>query len=305
MASSKHIGKVAVMDLLDDYWFFHSTLFTKKQPPSSVDASSTSPVEIKATKQRDSAMASSFLNQELINLPSSSTPQLELPSSQQHKSSEATPALLIRMPTLPVPRLREDQTALPFNSCYTKLRHSMSALDTYQSTTTTSSSSTAASKNNACTDLSSGAGDRPPRHMIKLEKTDRYTSIRHFIAREAYYRKTFKEKKWRSVGDLDYIEIQGLKDLGFVLDKELQGQMNASSWSFTARSSSTVPVILNSQTTARAPPNDAKVVMRPYLSQRSAPPMFRWVNRKSADDMKDQLRFWARAVASNTKLEGF
>ncbi|KAJ6852956.1 uncharacterized protein M6B38_252375 [Iris pallida] len=163
-------------------------------------------------------------------------------------------------------------------------------------------------QNNTCTtttNLSSsgGAGDRPPRHMIKLEKTaDRYSTIRHFIAREAYYRKTFKEKKWRSLGDLEYIEIQGLKDLGFVLDKELlqAGQMNARS-SFTARSS-TVPVVLNSQSGAACARDDAK---RPYLSQRSAPPMFRWVNRKSADDMKDQLRFWAKAVASNTKLEGF
>ena len=117
-------------------------------------------------------------------------------------------------------------------------------------------------------------------------------AIQHYIAKEAYYRKIFKEKKWRSHSDLEYIEVQGFKDLGFVFDKE---ELNAS----LAR---VIPFLNDKKT------ENGENIARPYLSeawraQKSAPVMFRRVDKRSAEDMKEQLKFWARAVACNARQE--
>ncbi|KAL8510166.1 hypothetical protein ACS0TY_017109 [Phlomoides rotata] len=55
-------------------------------------------------------------------------------------------------------------------------------------------------------------------------------------------------------------------------------------------------------------PNVARVednrTARPYLSEAwSAPPVPRWGVKRSTEDMKAQIKFWARAVASNVRQE--
>ncbi|XVF78645.1 hypothetical protein PTKIN_Ptkin14bG0151700 [Pterospermum kingtungense] len=75
--------------------------------------------------------------------------------------------------------------------------------------------------------------------------------------------------------DLAFQELQGFKDLGFTFDKEDWKQDK---------------------------------VRRPYLYgawhvQSRAPPIPNCVSKNSAEDMKAQLKFWARAVATNVRQE--
>ncbi|ONK80502.1 uncharacterized protein A4U43_C01F18500 [Asparagus officinalis] len=192
---------------------------------------------------------------------------------------EETPALN-RMPTLPPRFQRLNSTAqveqVPsLNTCNPKFRHSLSSLDNYHSISFSS-------KN---------ARDRSPRY-IKLERSERYLAIQHYIAKEAYYRNIFKEKKWKSQNDLEYMEVQGFKDLGFVCDKE---ELNT-------KFVKVIPGLRNKKSGKR------EEKKRPYLSeawimQKSAPPMFRGVDKRSTEDMKEQLKFWAIAVASNARQE--
>lgn len=124
------------------------------------------------------------------------------------------------------------------------------------------------------------------------ERSERYLAIQHYIAKEAYYTKIFKEKKWRSHSDLEYIELQGFKDLGFVFDKK----------DLNANLTKVLPGLSNMKTSS------GERIAGPYLSeswvvQKSAPPMFRCVDKRSTEDMKEQLMFWARAVACNARQE--
>ncbi|KAK9269487.1 hypothetical protein L1049_001262 [Liquidambar formosana] len=99
-----------------------------------------------------------------------------------------------------------------------------------------------------------------------------------------------QRKMKKSLSDLEYEEVQGFKDLGFKFDKE-------------DLSPSVVNILPGLQEKNRDESDDDKV-RRPYLSeawllQSSAPPIPNWVANKSAEDMKAQIKFWARAVASN------
>ncbi|KAK6132808.1 hypothetical protein DH2020_033451 [Rehmannia glutinosa] len=95
-------------------------------------------------------------------------------------------------------------------------------------------------------------------------------------------------KTQKSLIDLDSDELQGFKDLGFDLDKK-----NLS------------PNVINI-----IPEDEEKNSRKPYLSEAwgprssSAPPVPKWGGKKSTEDvMKAQIKFWARAVASNVRQE--
>ena len=94
---------------------------------------------------------------------------------------------------------------------------------------------------------------------------------------------------FQSSSDLESIEVQGFRDLGFVFDKEelresLAGVLPGLKQAKTSRSRS-----------------------RPYLSeawQRRPPAPVRVQSEaRSAAEMKDQLRMWAQAVACNVRQE--
>lgn len=106
----------------------------------------------------------------------------------------------------------------------------------------------------------------------------------------------FQDKKWKSSSDLESIEVQGFKDLGFVFDKkELKQSL-----------SNVIPGLREKKQNEEE--NEGNIA-RPYLSEAwcvkrlSTPPSFDWKEKKSKAEMKDQLRFWARAVACNVRQE--
>ncbi|XP_074290368.1 uncharacterized protein LOC141617092 [Silene latifolia] len=96
-----------------------------------------------------------------------------------------------------------------------------------------------------------------------------------------------KIKSQKSISALEIKELQGFKDLGFSTDNK--------------DVSSSVTQIRPRQLQRKAS-LDSKV-MKPYFSD--PPPAHDWVDPKatSSQDMKAQIKFWARAVASNVHQE--
>ncbi|XP_021773740.1 uncharacterized protein LOC110737716 [Chenopodium quinoa] len=111
-----------------------------------------------------------------------------------------------------------------------------------------------------------------------------------------------KNKSQKSLSDLEVEELQGFKDLGFSFDNE-------------KLSPSVTKILPALQRRASLDSNhvDTGKVRRPYLSESwqrtssplSAPPIPKRGDPKapSSDDMKAQIKFWARAVASNVRQE--
>ena len=99
----------------------------------------------------------------------------------------------------------------------------------------------------------------------------------------------------RSLSDLEFEEVQGFKDLGFSFEKETLSPSLAS-------------ILPGLQEKKRDETEEDKAARRPYLSeawlvQSCAPPIPNWASHKSSGDMKEQIKFWARAVASNVHQE--
>ncbi|KAK8964609.1 hypothetical protein KSP40_PGU015595 [Platanthera guangdongensis] len=116
---------------------------------------------------------------------------------------------------------------------------------------------------------------RPPQRTEILHKW--FANARLAMIREASYRKGFRNKKWRSFGDLESMELQGFKDLGFVFeDVEGLGERKEKE------------------------PDGRIYLPETWFTQQSAPVMaLQHVHCRSGEEMKEQLRFWARAVACN------
>lgn len=99
----------------------------------------------------------------------------------------------------------------------------------------------------------------------------------------------------RSLSDLEFEEVQGFKDLGFSFEKETLSPSLAS-------------ILPGLQEKKRDETEEDKAARRPYLSeawlvQSCAPRIPNWTSHKSSGDMKVQIKFWARAVASNVHLK--
>ncbi|EEF39106.1 uncharacterized protein LOC8268831 [Ricinus communis] len=98
----------------------------------------------------------------------------------------------------------------------------------------------------------------------------------------------------KSQSDLESQEVQGFKDLGFTFNKQ-------------DLDPSVVGILPGLQQDNKRQDQDQKdEVKRPYLSeawhvQSCAPPIPLWATKNSAEDMKVQLKYWARAVASNVR----
>ncbi|KAK8451763.1 hypothetical protein SEVIR_5G002600v4 [Setaria viridis] len=103
-----------------------------------------------------------------------------------------------------------------------------------------------------------------------------------------------EDKKWRSSGDLESIEVQGFRDLGFVFDKEDLRESLAG----------VLPGL--KQQAAGKTGRSRSSSGRPYLSEAwQRPPALVRVQSeaRSAAEVKDQLRMWAQAVACNVRQE--
>jgi len=97
-----------------------------------------------------------------------------------------------------------------------------------------------------------------------------------------------QDKKWKSSSDLESIEVQGFRDLGFVFEQEELRESLAD----------VLPGLKQQTTSTSTSPR------RPYLSeawQQVRRPALARV--QSAAEMKDQLRVWAQAVACNVRQE--
>ncbi|KAG8386363.1 hypothetical protein BUALT_Bualt03G0141100 [Buddleja alternifolia] len=103
-------------------------------------------------------------------------------------------------------------------------------------------------------------------------------------------------KPQKSLSDLETEELQGLKDLGFDFDRK-------------DLSPNVINIIPGLQEKKRIEEEeDDQETNRPYLSeawtaQSSSPPVPKWGGKRSTEDVKAQIKFWARAVASNVRQE--
>ncbi|XP_028792956.1 uncharacterized protein LOC114748674 [Neltuma alba] len=113
-------------------------------------------------------------------------------------------------------------------------------------------------------------------------------------------RRYLKQRTMRkSLSDLEFEEVQGFKDLGFSFEKE-------------TISPSVASIIPGLQEKDREETEEDKAVRRPYLSEAwlvqscvlpPPPPIPTYTASKSSKDMKQHIKFWARAVASNVRQE--
>ncbi|CAL0326538.1 unnamed protein product [Lupinus luteus] len=129
----------------------------------------------------------------------------------------------------------------------------------------------------------------PPRQTSKSCSIPRPTTTGEVESRRRFLNQTTMR---RSLSDLELEEVQGFKDLGFSFEKE-------------ALSPSLANIIPGLQEKNRDETEEDKAARGPYLSeawlvQTCAPPMPpNWDSDKSSTCMKEQIKFWARAVASN------
>lgn len=217
---------------------------------------------------------------------------------------------LHRAPSMPVPSSatmnddrRGESVATKSTLSTSRLRHSYSTLERHcRSHTPTKADRTPRT--------SSGGGEwgQPRRELRSFSANQQPAIVR--------YKSAFQDRKWKSSSDLESIEVQGFKDLGFVFDQEelretladvlpgLRGKTKTPS----GRGSDNDDV--NSSGNASAGGDGS--VRRPYLSeawhhvQRSAPPAMirlQQADARSAAKMKDQIRMWAQAVACNVRQE--
>ncbi|RZC65287.1 hypothetical protein C5167_008975 [Papaver somniferum] len=142
-----------------------------------------------------------------------------------------------------------------------------------------------------------------PRHRSKKEdssihkdgtRTPPLCATKEVIRRSLSYKRSCSTKI-----DLEVEEVQGFKDLGFVFDTE---QINKSL-------ANIIPGLQEKKSVnMEADENEKKTTRRPYLSeawlvQPSKPTVPAWVDKRSAGDMKEQLKYWARSVASNVRIQ--
>ncbi|KAJ4982109.1 hypothetical protein NE237_032946 [Protea cynaroides] len=132
----------------------------------------------------------------------------------------------------------------------------------------------------------------PPQHKYKT------MAPRHRLRRETKVDVTNKgsEKlsRRKTMGDLEIEELRGFMELGFTFNEE---DLNPS----------VVNLIPGLRTRSEENLDEDKE-RRPYLSeawteQKSAPLMPNLVEKKSVGDIKEQLKYWAQAVASNVRQE--
>ncbi|KAK4744277.1 hypothetical protein SAY87_010589 [Trapa incisa] len=109
-----------------------------------------------------------------------------------------------------------------------------------------------------------------------------------------------RSKSIKSRDELEFEELQGFKDLGFTFDNEIGPDI--------------VSILPGLQKEEDSPPQGGggggdQKHRKPYLSeawlsQSFAPSIPRWHPREAGkEDVKAQIKFWARAVASNVRQE--
>ncbi|CAL9170669.1 unnamed protein product [Musa hybrid cultivar] len=293
--------------LLDEYWFFHNALESRRRPPPRILPPTPPPSKAK----EDVGSSISHHEGSITRRPSGfdgkparkllRAPSMPSYRTRQEESSDmACPRrkvadggnALVRAPSLPAycddrddatPRDVRDRSRTTRSS---KLQHCLSSCDDQRRPQPASGCAT--------TPNPSIPRFRPPRDWKEEASNYKYFAGHTRLFSDASYMRSIQGKKWRSYSDLESFEIQGFKDLGFVFDEEAS----------KAGLSDVIPGLRE----RRNSDDGHGRVPRPYLSEawfveRSAPPRLEWAEKRSATDMKEQLRFWARAVACNAKQD--
>ncbi|KAF6170666.1 hypothetical protein GIB67_015618 [Kingdonia uniflora] len=275
ICSSLREEEVETMELLDEYWYFES-LFqrrTRMFRSSSYPYPSSNEIEEVVMDKRIAGTLSSP-----INLPK--------------KEDSTICRSLQRAPSLPpcigrgeVIREKENDRKLSKLTRQTSL----------------SSSSDVSSPLRASKTISPSPGI--PRHRarkeLKAESLNKDNKNNHpCLTKEVLYRSLSYNKSSKSLSDLESEEVQGFKDLGFTFNEE---DLNPNVINI-------VPGLQRQKTFN----NVEEQMKRPYLSEawllqryaQSIPD--NWIDhdqRSDGGDVKTQLKFWARMVASNVRQE--
>ncbi|XP_025817524.1 uncharacterized protein LOC112894125 [Panicum hallii] len=291
------------LDLLDEYWFFSNTLANSNKPPRLPRSSAKDQREQQKQGSTTSAGPSRLLHasggRRLLRTPSLPSPHVGM--MEEMPKDKDDDLLLVagsgganrEQQHQPPEQVEVDDDDLNWSSIYEGvLRTRMaeggasgrSALRRAPSMPVPSSSATDHDHNQITKSTAT-----PPSISRAGESRRRRGEVRSLSARS---RSVFQDKKWRSSSDLESIEVQGFRDLGFVFDKEelresLAGVLPGLKQAKSSRSRSSGG--------------------RPYLSeawQQRPPALVRVQSEaRSAAEMKDQLRMWAQAVACNVRQE--
>ncbi|KAK2638911.1 hypothetical protein Ddye_026706 [Dipteronia dyeriana] len=139
---------------------------------------------------------------------------------------------------------------------------------------------------------------QPPRSSEAERHHNNMNGSNKDISRRCLINQNKSRKK--STSDLDSEEVQGFKDLGFTFEKQ-------------ELSPSVVNILPGLQEKNNNNNREVKL-RRPYMSEAwlsnnfappppPPPPIPNWATKNSAQDMKAQIKFWARVVASNVQQE--
>ncbi|KAL5220295.1 hypothetical protein ABZP36_025008 [Zizania latifolia] len=179
-----------------------------------------------------------------------------------------------------------------------RLRHAHSTLERHcRSHTPTKADRTPRSS------YGGGGERRQPRRELRSFSANQQPIVRH--------QSLSQDKKWKSSSHLESIEVQGFRDLGFVFDQEELRESLADVLPGLRGKAKTAP------SSGSASENEDATVQRPYLSEAwhhvrrpAVPPpataaaiRLQQADARSAAEMKDQIRMWAQAVASNVRQE--
>ncbi|KAF3328825.1 hypothetical protein FCM35_KLT05903 [Carex littledalei] len=269
------------MDLLDEYWFFNNTLNARKdysKPPKA--------------PQSNRIDDDSVADQELLRTPS-------LPPPRVHPSEETSNDEVGNEDdeVLPIPLMRAPSMPSPYSNGFDDADHKETPLNTNMKPKASKSRHTAS--NLGCHHSWHSSFEKVARPSLTRQHSSmssrKYCLYHNYRLSDTNYQ-MFQDKRWKGSSDLESIEVQGFKDLGFSFDKKELKESLAN-------------VIPGLRKKNQNEEEDEKKITRPYLSEawyvdRSAPPRFDWIEKKSKAEMKDQLRFWARAVACNVRQEG-
>ncbi|TVU23080.1 hypothetical protein EJB05_32816, partial [Eragrostis curvula] len=283
------------LDLLDEYWFFSNSLVIKNNNNNNLKKKP--PLLPRSTKPPQ--QAAGLGNRRLLRTPSLPSPRVGMEQkddddlveddqevddddlnwssiyegvlrtrmAERNSTCRSSPALH-RAPSMPVAPSPAEM-ATKSTPSMPRLRHSYSTLH---------------------------------RHHLQAEQTSGRREVRSFSANQqpmvkSVFQEEKKSKTWKSSSDLESIEVQGFKDLGFVFDKE-ELRENLADVLPGLKTSSPAAAANHHRRSGHVP--------RPYLSEawhhvRRPPAAIR--DARSAAEMKDQLRMWAQAVACNARQE--
>ncbi|KAG0449347.1 hypothetical protein HPP92_027387 [Vanilla planifolia] len=212
--------------------------------------------------------------------------------SQEKKTTSAMAGKLLRTPSLPPPPVDQGEEKVAENSdTKTRGRRKLSYSSSLDSPRKPISSFSASSLSSSST-KQSREKQEPPRR----EPAWRRCANPHLdVGWEQRYMKSFQNKKWSSASDLELMELQGFKDLGFV-SEDREG-MNSSSLVRVG------PEQRVSKEEHKYVGNGGTYLSEARLIRWSAPPLdLRRLSLRSPE-MKEELRFWARAVARCVRKE--